>query len=70
MQMTKSIRLRRAQKAESQRIRDEIDGILRQLGEAYAGFNSATDPELIEAIIYEINALRSRYDYAYRKAKG
>ena len=34
-----------------------------------AGFNYVTDPGLIEAGIYDINALKSRYDFLLRKMK-
>ena len=32
------------------------------LAAAYSCFNNTSDPELAEAYIYEINALRARYD--------
>ncbi len=30
---------------------------------AYAGFNDAVDPDLIDSYIYEINALQKKYKY-------
>ena len=30
---------------------------------AYAGFDNAVEPDLIDAYIYEINSLQKRYDY-------
>lgn len=30
---------------------------------AYAGFDNATDPDLIDCYIYEVNALLKRYKY-------
>lgn len=30
---------------------------------AYAGFDNATDPDLIDCYIYEVNALLKRYTY-------
>lgn len=31
--------------------------------QAYRGFNSAEDGDLIESYVFEINALQSRYNY-------
>jgi hypothetical protein len=39
------------------------------LRQAYLGFNSADDPDLIESYVFEINALQSRYSYLLRRAK-
>lgn len=33
------------------------------LENAYAGFDNATDPELIDSYIYEVNALLKRHTY-------
>lgn len=41
----------------------------RQLNQAYRGFNSHTDQDLIESYVYEINALQSRYSYLVRRVK-
>jgi len=30
---------------------------------AYAGFDNAVEPDLIDSYIYEINSLQKRYDY-------
>lgn len=40
-----------------------------QLNYAYAQFNFCSDPDLVDACIYEINALQSRYSYYVRKVK-
>ena len=48
----------------------EVLGIRTSLYEAYRKFDTITEPELVDACIYEINALRSRYDYAVRRAKS
>ena len=50
-------------------LRQELDGISRQLKEAYDRFNYACEPELIEASIFEINALKAKYDYFLRCIK-
>ena len=39
------------------------------LSRAYDGFNRALDDELIEAYVYEINALQHRYAYLLRQAR-
>ena len=36
---------------------------------AYAQFNSYSDPDLVDACVYEINALQSRYSYYVRQMK-
>lgn len=50
--------------------------LLRELGktrasiaQAYTGFNTAQDPDLIESYVFEINSLRSRYCYLLRRVK-
>ena len=40
-----------------------------QLNYAYAQFNIYSDPDLIDACVYEINALQSRYSYFVRQVK-
>ena len=39
------------------------------INQAYSGFNSARDEELIESFVFEINALQSRYSYLLRRIK-
>ncbi len=40
------------------------------IAQAYAGFNSASDGELVESYIYEIQALQARYSYLLRRRKA
>ena len=40
-----------------------------QLNYAYAQFNVYSDPDLVDACVYEINALQSRYSYFVRQMK-
>ena len=40
-----------------------------QLNYAYAQFNVYSDPDLVDACVYEINALQSRYSYFVRQIK-
>ena len=51
------------------KLRQELDQINRQLKEAYERFNYACEPELVEASIFEINALKARSDYLLRCIK-
>ena len=45
---------------------EELYQTQQQLGEANARFNMATQPELIEQCVYEINALKARHAYYFR----
>lgn len=39
------------------------------IAQAYSGFNSAGDPDLIESYVFEINSLQARYCYLLRRVK-
>lgn len=39
------------------------------LENAYAGFDNATDPDLIDCYIYEVNSLLKRYRFLYHQAQ-
>ncbi len=39
------------------------------INQAYGGFNTACDGDLIESYVFEINALQSRYNYLLRRVK-
>ena len=41
----------------------------RLIAQAYQGFNTVRDPDLIESYVYEINSLQSRYAYLLRRLK-
>ena len=45
---------------------EELLETQQRLGEANARFNMATQPELIEQCVYEINALKARHAYYIR----
>lgn len=63
---------RRAQREEDQDRQALLDSLARtqvQLNQAYALFNSAGDPDLIESYVFEINALQARYSYLLRRVK-
>ena len=44
--------------------------IRSQLHCAYAAFDSVTDPDMMDACIFEISALKSRYNYAVANIKN
>lgn len=48
---------------------DQLRDVIAELNRAYMNFNGALEPELIEACIYEINALQARYAYLLRAAR-
>ena len=39
------------------------------INQAYGGFNSANDADLIESYVFEITALQARYNYLLRRVK-
>lgn len=42
----------------------------RSINQAYAGFNTTRDPDLIDAYVFEINALQARYSYLLRQIRA
>lgn len=54
---------------ERQQLTESLNRTKVLIHQAYAGFNSAVDPDLIESYVYEISALQSRYSYLLRKVK-
>lgn len=44
-------------------LREEIENIRQALELAYAGFDYAIDPDMIDCYIYEINSLQKRYKH-------
>lgn len=60
----------RARKAELKRVSSELGEIRQNLNNAWQIFNSTTDPALTEACIYEINALRAKYDHVIKGARS
>ena len=64
-------RKKAAQQREEER-RQLVEGMKQtrnQLNYAYAQFNIYSDPDLVDACVYEINALQSRYSYYVRQVK-
>lgn len=49
-------------------LREELIMTRRALENAYAGFDNATEPDLIDCYIYELNSVMKRYKYLLQKA--
>lgn len=52
-----------------QELFDELSDMRTTLEDAYMRFNVTTEPELIDACVYEINAAQSRYNHLLRLIK-
>ena len=64
--------LRRPPRPHEQARRELMDSLSRtrvQLRQAYGGFNTARDQDLIESYVYEINSLHARFNYLLRQVK-
>jgi hypothetical protein len=48
---------------------DELRCIHDDLSLVYRHFNNTNDPALLDAYIYEMSALKSRYDHALKNIK-
>ena len=57
------------QSTEQQDLLQSLAATRLQINQAYSGFDTAHDPELVESFVYEINALQSRYSYLLRRIK-
>lgn len=64
---SKQLRLRRAELGKAV---EELGEIRAELLDAYRKFDAVTDPSATETCIYEISALRSRYNCAVRNVKS
>ncbi len=54
---------------ENQRLLGEYYDTLIQLRQVRAAFQQVTDPDLINACVYEMNALQQRYSYLLQRVK-
>jgi len=59
----------RRQEEEKRELHACMEQVRCSLNQAYAAFNMADDADLIEACVFEINALQARYNYLLRQAK-
>lgn len=58
-----------AQEAERQDLLESLARTRTLINQAYGSFNSASDADLIESYVFEINALQARYNYLLRRVK-
>lgn len=69
---TKGSALRKMAEQSRQERQELLEGLGKtkeQIDHAYACFNRASDPDLIESYVFEINALQRRYSYLLRKVR-
>lgn len=58
-----------ALEAERRELLASLASTRTQIQQAYGGFNTVCDNDLIESYVFEIKALQSRYDYLLRRVK-
>lgn len=69
MTTPKGNKANRSREAEGQELRDGLNKTRVLISQAYANFNSVSDPDLVESYVFEINALQARYTYLLRRVK-
>lgn len=72
--MAEAVKFRRRrmvspQEEERQQLMEEMAQTRLLLNQAYADFNAHSDPDLVDACVFTINALRSRHSYLVRQIK-
>ena len=67
--MSREKKLRRRRSAELKKAAEEVRGIRVELKQAVNVFDHMIDPNRMDACIYEINALRARYNCAVRELR-
>lgn len=65
----KSRRIAPAQEEERRELIRSLSLTRTLINQAYSGFNTASDSDLIESYVFEINALQARYNYLLRRVK-
>jgi len=71
--VTKKKQIEKTRRNDLDHAASEIENIRESLSEAYQQFNNTTDSDALDACIFEISALRSRYNTAlkhYRSRYG
>lgn len=68
--MLSEIRRKKDRRAQLDQARQQLSELRADIGEAYEVFNSTVDPQLLEATIFEISALQSRYSCLLRSLKS
>ena len=72
MESTRKFTLRRdasAQEEERRELMRSLSHTRALLNQAYGGFNTTSDGDLIESFVFEINSLQARYNYLLRRVK-
>ena len=57
------------QQSAQKQLQQELSATNRALKEAYEKFNYVSEPELVDACVYEISALKARCNYLLRRLK-
>lgn len=65
----KSSSRRDHQEEERQELMSSLAHTRALINQAYGGFNTASDGDLIESFVFEINSLQARYNYLLRRMK-
>lgn len=65
----KSSSRRDHQEEERQELMSSLAHTRALINQAYGGFNTASDGDLIESFVFEINSLQARYNYLLRRVK-
>lgn len=67
----KRLRARRRERVEEEQwmLERELSETRSKLQQAFDAFNLVSDPDLIEAWVYEINAQQARYSYLLKRRK-
>lgn len=68
--MSKRSRAAREKREEIAKAQAELGAVRRSLGEAYRQFDAVTDDASMDVCIFEISALRSKYNCAVRNLKS
>ena len=63
-------RPRHAREAERRELMASLASTRALINQAYGGFNTVSDSDLIESYVFEINALQARYNYLLRRVKA
>lgn len=60
----------RAREKERQELLRALSHTRALIQQAYGGFNTTSDSDLIESYVFEINSLQARYNYLIRQVKA
>ena len=60
----------RAREEERRELMRSLSHTRALINQAYGGFNTTSDGDLIESYVFEINSLQARYNYLLRRVKA